>query len=109
MLVDVPDPSSIIASCASLLKPDGKIFFSTLNRNPKSFLFAIIGAEYILKLLPKGTHAYEKFITPSELKEWCANNSLNLFDIIGMTYNPIFKSYKLSKDCSVNYLVEVGF
>ena len=109
MLEHVPDPSSVIAACASLLKPNGKIFFSTLNRNPKSFLFAIIGAEYILNLLPKGTHAYEKFIKPSELQEWCLNNNLNFLDIIGMSYNPIFKSYKLTKDCSVNYLVEVGF
>ena len=108
MLEHVPDPSSVIAACASLLKPNGKIFFSTLNRNPKSFLFAIIGAEYILNLLPKGTHAYEKFIKPSELQEWCLNNNLNLLDIIGMSYNPVLKSYKLTKDCSVNYLVEVG-
>ena len=108
MLEHVPDPSSVIAACASLLKPNGKIFFSTLNRNPKSFLFAIIGAEYILNLLPKGTHAYEKFIKPSELQEWCLNNDLNLLDIIGMSYNPLLKSYKLTKDCSVNYLVEVG-
>ena len=108
MLEHVPDPSSVIAACASLLKPNGKIFFSTLNRNPKSFLFAIIGAEYILNLLPKGTHAYEKFIKPSELREWCLNNNLNLLDIIGMSYNPLLKSYKLTKDCSVNYLVEVG-
>tara|TARA_B100000035_G_scaffold315313_1_gene335181 strand:- start:20477 stop:21184 length:708 start_codon:yes stop_codon:yes gene_type:complete len=109
MLEHVPDPSSIINSCARLLKPSGKIFFSTINRNPKSFLFAIIGAEYILNLLPKGTHTYEKFITPSELREWCLNNNLNFLDIIGMSYNPILKSYKLTKDCSVNYLVEVGF
>ena len=108
MLEHVPDPSSVIAACASLLKPNGKIFFSTLNRNPKSFLFAIIGAEYILNLLPKGTHAYEKFIKPSELQEWCLNNNLNLLDIIGMSYNPLLKSYKLTKDCSVNYLVEAG-
>jgi len=108
MLEHVPDPSSVIAACASLLKPNGKIFFSTLNRNPKSFLFAIIGAEYILNLLPKGTHAYEKFIKPSELQEWCLNNDLNLLDIIGMSYNPLLKSYKLTKDCSVNYLVEAG-
>ena len=90
------------------LKPNGKIFFSTLNRNPKSFLFAIIGAEYILNLLPKGTHTYEKFIKPSELREWCSKNNLKFLDIIGMSYNPILKSYKLTKDCSVNYLVEVG-
>ena len=108
MLEHVPDPSSVIAACASLLKPNGKIFFSTLNRNPKSFLFAIIGAEYILNLLPKGTHAYEKFIKPSELQEWCLNNNLNLLDIIGMSYNLLLKSYKLTKDCSVKYFVEAG-
>ena len=108
MLEHVPDPSSVIAACASILKPNGKIFFSTLNRNPKSFLFAIIGAEYILNLLPNGTHTYEKFIKPSELREWCSKNNLKFLDIIGMSYNPILKSYKLTKDCSVNYLVEVG-
>ena len=109
MLEHVPDPSSIVRSCKSLLKPGGRIFFSTINRNPKSFLFAIIGAEYILKLLPKGTHTYEKFITPSELTSWCRQNELKVFDIIGMTYNPILKRYKLEKDTSVNYLIEVGF
>ena len=109
MLEHVPDPSSIVRSCKSLLKPGGRIFFSTINRNPKSFLFAIIGAEYILKLLPKGTHTYEKFITPSELTSWCRQNELKVFDIIGMTYHPILKRYKLEKDTSVNYLVEVGF
>lgn len=109
MLEHVPSPASIIATCTKLLKPGGKIFFSTLNRNPKSFLFAIIGAEYVLNLLPKGTHTYEKFITPAELKEWCSNNDLKFIDMTGMTYNPFTKKYKLSPDCSVNYLVEVGF
>ena len=109
MLEHVPNPSSIIDTCAKLLNPNGKIFFSTINRNPKSFLFAIIGAEYVLKLLPKGTHTYEKFITPAEMRLWCSNINLRFFDISGMTYNPITKKYKLSKDCSVNYLVEVGF
>lgn len=106
MLEHVPQPSSVVATCAKLLKPDGKIFFSTLNRNPKSFLFAIIGAEYILNLLPKGTHTYEKFIKPSELKAWCSLNDLHFSDLVGMTYNPITKKYKLSSDCSVNYIVE---
>ncbi len=90
-------------------KPDGKLFLSTINRNPKSFLFAIIGAEYILKLLPKGTHTYEKFITPSELRDYCNQSNLKFNDLIGMTYNPIFKTYRLEKDTSVNYLVEACF
>ena len=109
MLEHVPDPSSVIQACRRLLKPDGRMFFSTINRNPKSFLFAIIGAEYVLKLLPKGTHTYEKFITPAELIQWCRENELNVLDIIGMTYNPILKRYKLQKDTSVNYLIEVAF
>ena len=109
MLEHVPDPSSVIQACRRLLKPDGRMFFSTINRNPKSFLFAIIGAEYVLKLLPKGTHTYEKFITPAELIQWCRENELNVLDIIGMTYNPILKRYKLEKDTSVNYLIEVAF
>ena len=109
MLEHVPDPASIVRACKSLLKPNGRIFFSTINRNPKSFLFAIVGAEYILKLLPKGTHSYEKFITPSELMGWCEEEGLNFIDIVGMSYNPIIKKYSLGKDVSVNYLVEVGF
>ena len=109
MLEHVPDPSSIIKTCAQLLKPQGRIFFSTLNRNPKSFLFAIVGAEYILKLLPKGTHTYEKFITPAELRSWSSEVGLQFYDMIGMTYNPLTKIYSLTKDCSVNYLVEAGF
>jgi len=109
MLEHVPDPASIVRACKSLLKPNGRIFFSTINRNPKAFLFAIIGAEYILRLLPKGTHSYEKFITPSELIGWCEEEGLNFIDIVGMSYNPIIKKYSLGKDVSVNYLVEVGF
>lgn len=109
MLEHVPNPASIVMACSSLLKPNGKIFFSTINRNPKSFLFAIIGAEYILKLLPKGTHSYEKFITPAELMSWCEVERLNFNDIVGMTYNPLLKKYSLGKDVSVNYLVEVSF
>jgi len=107
MLEHVPDPSSIIEKCAALLKPGGTIFFSTINRNPKSFLFAIIGAEYILNLLPKGTHEYNKFITPSELRDWCLVEQLDFKSIIGMTYNPFFREYKLNDDTSVNYIVEV--
>jgi 2-polyprenyl-6-hydroxyphenyl methylase / 3-demethylubiquinone-9 3-methyltransferase len=109
MLEHVPNPASIVMTCSSLLKPNGKIFFSTINRNAKSFLFAIIGAEYILKLLPKGTHSYEKFITPAELMSWCEMERLNFNDIVGMTYNPLLKKYSLGKDISVNYLVEVSF
>ena len=107
MLEHVPDPSSVIEKCAKLLKPGGSVFFSTINRNPKSFLFAIIGAEYILKLLPKGTHSYVKFITPSELRDYCLFNKLEFKSIIGMTYNPFSQQYKLNDDTSVNYIVEV--
>ena len=109
MLEHVPEPASIIKACSQILKPDGRLFLSTINRNPKSFLYAIIGAEYILKLLPKGTHIYEKFITPSELRGYCDQSNLKFNDLIGMTYNPFFKTYRLEKDTSVNYLVEVSF
>ena len=105
MLEHVPDPSSIVAACATLVKPGGWVFFSTINRNPKSFLFAIIGAEHILKLLPKGTHEYAKFIRPSELSQWCRNTSLEPVDTRGMEYNPITRRYWLSGDTSVNYLI----
>ncbi len=104
MLEHVPDISSIIASCTVMVKPSGKIFFSTINRNLKAYLFAIIGAEYVLNLLPKGTHNYRKFITPSELDIAARKQQLNLLDITGMTYNPLNKQYKLSADVSVNYL-----
>jgi len=105
LLEHVPDPAEIVNACAKLATPNGHIFFSTLNRNPKSFLFAIIGAEYILNLLPKGTHEYEKFIRPSELDNWVRASDMNTNEIIGMTYNPLDKSYKLSPDTSVNYLL----
>ena len=108
MLEHVPDPSSIIDRCASLLKPGGTIFFSTINRNPKSFLFAIIGAEYVLNLLPKGTHEYSKFLKPSEINDWCIAKGLDFKSIIGMSYNPFLQEYKLGDDTSVNYIVEVG-
>jgi len=104
MLEHVPEPSSIIKSCSKLAKPQGKVFFSTINRNPKSYFFAIVGAEYVLNLLPKGTHNYEKFIRPSEIDRWARRNNLSINSMIGMTYNPITKSYKLEKDVSVNYL-----
>ncbi|MDA9210866.1 bifunctional 2-polyprenyl-6-hydroxyphenol methylase/3-demethylubiquinol 3-O-methyltransferase UbiG [Methylophilaceae bacterium] len=107
MLEHVPDPSSVVNKCAALIKPGGTIFFSTINRNPKSFLFAIIGAEYILNLLPKGTHEYSKFITPAELRDWCLEIKLDVTSIIGMSYNPFLQKYKLGNDTSVNYIVEV--
>lgn len=108
MLEHVPDPNSIINTCSKLLKPGGKIFFSTINKNLKAFLFAIIGAEYVLNLLPKGTHEYKKFIKPSQLQDWARANSLSFDSIIGMTYNPITQKYKLSQDTSVNYIVEAS-
>ena len=105
MLEHVPDPSSIIKSCCDLVKPGGKVFFSTINRNPKSFALAIVGAEYVLNMLPKGTHEYAKFIRPSELETWAREAGLHLDNIIGMTYNPIFQSYKLGSDVGVNYIM----
>jgi 2-polyprenyl-6-hydroxyphenyl methylase/3-demethylubiquinone-9 3-methyltransferase len=105
MLEHVPDPASIIRACAKLVKPGGHVFFSTLNRNPKSYLFAVIGAEYLLQLLPKGTHDYAKFITPAELSQSIRNAGLQLNTIKGMSYNPLSKIYSLNQDTSVNYLV----
>jgi len=105
MLEHVPDPASVIAACAKLVKPDGWIFFSTLNRNPKSYLFAILCAEYVLNMLPRGTHDYAKFIKPSELAQSCRNAKLNVTDLIGLSYNPLSKIYSLGKDTDVNYMV----
>lgn len=105
MLEHVPDPDSVIAACAKLVKPGGQVFFSTLNRNPKSYLFAILGAEYILNMLPRGTHDYAKFLKPSELAQSCRNAELNVTDLIGLSYNPLNKIYSLGKDTSVNYMV----
>jgi 2-polyprenyl-6-hydroxyphenyl methylase/3-demethylubiquinone-9 3-methyltransferase len=105
MLEHVPDPQSIIASCAKLVKPGGWVFFSTLNRNPKSYLFAVIGAEYVLNLLPRGTHDYAKFIKPSELAQFCRNARLNLVDLTCMSYNPLTRIYTLGKDADVNYMI----
>jgi 2-polyprenyl-6-hydroxyphenyl methylase/3-demethylubiquinone-9 3-methyltransferase len=105
MLEHVPDPSSVVAACATLVKPGGQVFFSTINRNPKSFLFAIVGAEYVLRLLPRGTHEYNKFIKPSELDSWIRDAGLALREITGMTYNPITQRYSLGYDVDVNYLV----
>ncbi len=107
MLEHVPDPASIIHACATLAKPGGDIFLSTLNRNMKSYLFAILGAEYVLKLIPKNTHDFAKFIRPDELTTWIRQAGLTLVDIIGLNYNPLTKQYFLSKDISVNYLVHV--
>ena len=105
MLEHVPDPSSVIRACAKLVKPGGHLYFSTINRNPKAYLFAVLGAEYLLKLLPKGTHDYSKFIRPSELCHWIRDCDLELQAMTGMTYNPITKNYRLNNnDVGVNYL-----
>ena len=105
MLEHVPSPGEIIKNCSDILKKDGDIFFSTINRNPRSYLFAVIGAEYILNLLPKGTHDYEKFIKPSELAKWIREAGLNSEETIGLSYNPITDNYWLGKDIQVNYMV----
>ena len=105
MLEHVPDPLSTVRACAALAKPGGWLFFSTLNRNPKSFLFAIIGAEYVLNLLPKGTHEYRRFITPAELAAMTRDAGLSVSEFTGMTYNPFRKTYALNDDVSVNYIV----
>ena len=105
MLEHVPDPSAVIRSCAELLKPGGDVFFSTINRNPKSFVFAIVGAEYILKLLPRGTHEYDKFIRPSELEQWARDAGLELQASIGLHYNPLTRVYWLAPNVDVNYMM----
>jgi 2-polyprenyl-6-hydroxyphenyl methylase/3-demethylubiquinone-9 3-methyltransferase len=105
MLEHVPEPSSVVAACARLARPGGSVFFSTINRNPKSYLFAVLGAEYVLRLLPKGTHDYQRFIKPSELARWCRDAGLQVDEVLGMTYNPITKRYRLERDCDVNYLL----
>ena len=105
MLEHVPDPSAIVQACASLVKPGGRLFFSTLNRNPKSYLFAIIGAEYMLRLLPRGTHDYAKFIKPAELSQFARKANIEVQALKGMTYNPLTKIYSLNHDTDVNYLM----
>ncbi len=105
MLEHVPDPASIVGACARLVKPTGQTFFSTINRNPKAYLFAVIGAEYLLQMLPKGTHDFARFIKPSELTRWCKQVGLEPDELIGMTYNPLTKRYALEGDTSVNYLM----
>lgn len=105
MLEHVPDPASTVKACAQLVKPGGQVFFSTINRNPKAYLFAVIGAEYVLNLLPKGTHDYAKFIKPAELAAMARDANLNVEQLTGMTYNPLSKVYSLGYDTSVNYIV----
>lgn len=105
MLEHVPDPSSVIRACAKLCKPGGDVYFSTINRNPKAYAFAVLGAEYLLKILPKGTHEYNKFIRPSELANWIRQADLDLQDMTGLTYNPLTKNYKMKHgDVDVNYM-----
>jgi 2-polyprenyl-6-hydroxyphenyl methylase/3-demethylubiquinone-9 3-methyltransferase len=107
MVEHVPNPASIIEACSKLLNKNGRLYLSTINRNPKAFLFAIIGAEYVLKMLPKGTHQYDKFIRPDEIQAWSTWVGLKITDIKGMSYNPFLKTYSLGNDVSVNYLMEL--
>jgi 2-polyprenyl-6-hydroxyphenyl methylase/3-demethylubiquinone-9 3-methyltransferase len=103
LLEHVPDPASTVAACARLLKPGGRAFFSTINRNPKAYVFAVVGAEYVLGLLPKGTHDYARFIKPSELTRWSRDAGLRAVELKGMTYNPLTQVYSLGENCDVNY------
>ena len=105
LLEHVPEPGAMVAACARLVRPGGQVFFSTINRNPKSYLFAVVGAEYVLGLLPKGTHDYMRFIKPSELSRWSREAGLRIDELIGMSYNPITRRYWLGRDCDVNYLL----
>ena len=105
VLEHVPDPASTVRACAALAKPDGAVFFATINRNPKSYLLAVIGAEYVLRLLPKGTHDYARFIKPSELGRWCRDAGLEVASLVGMTYNPLARVFALGRDTDVNYMV----
>jgi 2-polyprenyl-6-hydroxyphenyl methylase/3-demethylubiquinone-9 3-methyltransferase len=104
MLEHVPDPGAVIAACERLIKDDGYVFLSTINRNPKAYLFAVVGAEYLLRMLPRGTHDYSKFIRPSEMEAWARACGLQLVDLTGMSYNPLTREYRLGRDVSVNYL-----
>ncbi|HEX7053319.1 MAG TPA: bifunctional 2-polyprenyl-6-hydroxyphenol methylase/3-demethylubiquinol 3-O-methyltransferase UbiG [Burkholderiales bacterium] len=105
LLEHVPEPASMVAACARLARPGGQVFFSTINRNAKSYLFAVIGAEYVLRLLPRGTHDYLRFIKPSELARYCRAAALRPVELLGMTYNPLTKRYRLGRDTGVNYLL----
>lgn len=105
MLEHVPDPASIVRACAELVKPGGQVFFSTINRNPKAYLLAVVGAEYILNLLPRGTHDYARFLRPAELARLSRDVGLTVEEVIGMSYNPLSKTYALGRDTSVNYLI----
>ena len=105
LLEHVPDPASTVRACATLVKPGGHVFFSTINRNPKAYLFAVIGAEYVLRLLPRGTHDYARFLKPSELAANCRTGGLDVRQVIGMTYNPLTRRYALGSDTDVNYLM----
>lgn len=105
MLEHVPDPASTVRACAQMVKPGGQVFLSTINRNPKAYLFAVVGAEYILKLLPRGTHDYAKFLRPAELARLCRDAGLTVCEVIGMSYNPLTQTYSLGQDTSVNYLL----
>ncbi len=105
MLEHVPDPASTVSACATLVKPGGHVFFATINRNPKSYLLAVIGAEYVLRLLPRGTHSYARFIKPSELAACCRQAGLDVGQVIGMTYNPFTRVYTLGPDTDVNYIM----
>ena len=106
MLEHVPDPASVLRAIATLVRPGGKVFVSTINRNPKAYLFAVVGAEYILNLLPRGTHDFKKFIRPSELGAWSRDAGLQVKDVIGLNYNPLTKHYKLTSDVGVNYMIQ---
>ncbi|MCB1844167.1 MAG: 3-demethylubiquinone-9 3-O-methyltransferase, partial [Halioglobus sp.] len=105
MLEHVPEPNAVVQACATLVKPGGHVFLSTINRNPKAFLLAIVGAEYLLQLLPAGTHEYEKFIRPSELDAWARDATLELQSSIGLHYNPLFRDYSLGPNVDVNYMM----
>jgi len=107
LLEHVPDPASTILACARLAKPGGHVFLSTINRNPKSYLLAVVGAEYVLRILPRGTHDYRKFIRPSEMAAWCRNAGLELLDLTGIAYNPLTRGYAMGADVSVNYLAHL--
>jgi len=105
MLEHVPDPASVVRACAKLAKPEGMVFFSTINRNPKSYVHAIVGAEYLLRMVPKGTHDWQKFIAPAELARMCRQGGLDVADTAGMGYHPLWRQYHLNQDLSVNYLM----